>query len=83
MHIAKEDDKQPRTCSDGPVQGLSFQRELVLPQTQFVVVVEQIKNSFVNREKDQGRKKRTRGDLVPERLLEVEGKEAKAINHYR
>ena len=61
MHIAKEDDKQPRTCSDGTVQGLSVKHKRVLPQTHFVVVVER-KNSFVKREKDQGRKDRTRSD---------------------
>mmetsp|Transcript_44089 Transcript_44089/g.116619 ORF Transcript_44089/g.116619 Transcript_44089/m.116619 type:complete len:290 (-) Transcript_44089:1169-2038(-) len=58
-------------------------REVVLLQAQLVVVVKQSTNVFIKREQDQGRNERTGGDLVPERLPEVEEKEVKAIIHYR
>ena len=83
MHIAKEDDKQPRTCSDGMVQGLPSWHELVLSAGTICSSGGTKHEFFRKTEQDQGRKERTRGDLVPERLLEVEGKEAKAINHHR
>ena len=62
MHIAKEDDKQPRTWSDGTEHGLPFlARNRSFADT--ISSSSAIKqNSFGKREKDQGRKKRTRGD---------------------
>ena len=61
-HIAKEDDKQPRTCSDDTVEGCSAGTIC----SSFCRNKERI--IFGKREQDQGRKVRTRGDLVPERL---------------